>query len=75
MPSLTPLTAGTRDLTPLAVATEALVALVEAFPAAAYTIPGTLPASDLYPGADTLPRDNVDVAAIPGPVLTPLTEV
>jgi ABC-type transport system substrate-binding protein len=75
MPSLTPLTAGTRDLTPLAVATEALVALVEAFPAAAYVIPGTLPASDLYPGADTLPRDNVDVAAIPGPVLTPLTEV
>jgi hypothetical protein len=74
VPGLTPLSAGTETLTPL----------VEIVGAPSYLIPGLLPASSLFPGATTFPRDYVIVPAVDGPVLgalpaatltlTPLTE-
>jgi hypothetical protein len=43
--------------------------------AAAYVIPGLLPASTLYPAASGVyPLDNVNVAAVDGPVLTSVSD-
>jgi len=64
VPHLSPRTEGTETLAPL----------TEIVGADAYTIPGLLPSSTLYPGASTFPKDNILVPAVDGPTLGSLAE-